>query len=55
MPKTLTTYAMAKRLGVSSRTVRRRIKDGAIKATRSRNGRYYVSAREADRVAPEVR
>jgi|GraSoiStandDraft_1057264.scaffolds.fasta_scaffold645795_2 excisionase family DNA binding protein len=51
MPKTLTTYAMAKLLGVSSRTVRRRIEDGTIKATRASNGRFYISQREADRIA----
>ena len=42
---------MAKLLGVSSRTVRRRIEDGTIKATRASNGRFYISQREAEHMA----
>jgi excisionase family DNA binding protein len=50
MPRTkaspLTTYAVARRLNCSTRTVRRRIADGSLRAFLADTGRYYVRAED---------
>lgn len=50
MPRTtaplVTTYQAARRLKCSTRTIRRRIADGTLRATLADTGRYYVRAED---------
>jgi excisionase family DNA binding protein len=51
----MTTMAVSKRLGVHSRTVRRWIESGRLRATRRKTGRYYVRVTDVDRLEREGR
>lgn len=52
-PELVTTTEAARRLGVTSQTIRRWIASGDLRAMRTRTGRYQVAAEDVERLMPK--